>query len=272
MTTAAVLALFAMPGLQAQVPAAQDSAGGAAADTAGAPGSGPLVAEDADRPSDPHLRENLQQRLDSLEAARQTAEKEEKRKALDRQIERIRERLTIGDFEPGQQVHLEVAQMPRWTGNFTIRDDRTLKLPGIEPIPLEGVLRTEAPSKVEDALGEYIRDPEVRFESLRRIAVLGAVTNPGFYHLPAEVTVSEAIMQAGGPTQEADMNDFKVERDGESLDTQDSPFRVQGRTLAQLDLRSGDVLRVPAGGEGIQSWLVAAGSVGSVLGVALAIF
>lgn len=266
--TVSILSLVLVPGLAAQAPAGEDSAATEPAEVA----SSSPAAEAEDAGGVTSLRATLRQRLDSLEARREATEDGAERERIAEEIDALRHRLMMGDFAPGQTVRLEVSEMQRWSGEFTVGPDRTLELPGIEPISLKGALRPEAPERVAEALGDYIRDPEVEVESTRRIAVLGAVTNPGFYHFSGEVTVSEAIMTAGGPTQEAVMEDFTLERDGSPI-TDGSAFRMQGRTLEELGLRSGDVVKVPADdGDGVRSWLMAAGSLGSVLGVALAIF
>lgn len=267
---AAVAAVLAgTVGLEAQAPAADDTA---ATDTVQeAPTrAAPDGAADGGDVSSP-LRATLRQRMASLRQRWEASSSPKERERLSREINSIRQRLMMGDFAPGELVKLEVRKMPRWSGEFTVGQGRTLKLEGIEPISLKGALRPEGEARVEEALSAYIRDPEVEFESLRRIGVLGAVTNPGFYQFSGDVTVSEAIMRAGGLTQEAEMEDFKVESEGKKL-AGGASLDFQERTLDELGLRSGDALTIPTQGEGARSWLVAAGSLGSVLGVALAIF
>lgn len=218
------------------------------------------------------LRKMLRNRVDSLRTAFRDREEEE-RKRISRRVGQIEHRLRMGDFPPGRAVKVEVARMDRWSGRFTIGPDRQLPLPGIEPISLHGVLEPEAERVVSAALESYIRDPDVTLESLRRIAVTGAVSEPGFYHFSEATTVSEAVMTAGGPTRDAELEELAVKRDGRTL-TGESGSELEGRTLEQLGLGSGDAVRVPGdgGGGGLRSWMVAAGSLGSVLGVALAVF
>ena len=81
-----------------------------------------------------------------------------------------------------------------------------------------------------------------------RLSILGSVGQPGFYVVPADMLLSEAMMMAGGPAGDADMDDLRIERgptrlmSGEELE---EAMRV-GRTLDQLNLQAGDQLFVPA--------------------------
>lgn len=233
-------------------------------------------------------RQELRARMDSLHAvwdeladgragpsgsgvARGRADTEELR-SVARRLARIEHRLQTGDFQPGDMVELRVAEVDDWSGRFTVGHDRTLKLPRIDPIPLTGLLYPEAEAKVEDVLSEYVRDPDVRLEPLKRIAVLGAVESPGFYHVPAGATISDALMAAGGPSQDSKLDELRLRRSGKVVEV-DPDFAFSGHTLEQLDLGSGDALQVPKeSGNSLRTVAFALGSVASVVGTMMAIF
>ncbi|HXE57972.1 MAG TPA: hypothetical protein VNK43_08220, partial [Gemmatimonadales bacterium] len=123
---------------------------------------------------------------------------------------------------------------------------RNLELPHIPPISVRGVLRSEVEGHLERELGRYLRAPEVRATTTIRLAVLGSIGKPGFYQLPADLILSEAIMQAGGPPGE--ISKSVIRRNGEDIvDTEQfQEALTAGMTLDQLNLRAGDEIFLEA--------------------------
>ena len=74
------------------------------------------------------------------------------------------------------------------------------------------------------------------------IGVLGQVTRPGYYQLPADALLSDALMAAGGPTSTANPDKMTVRRGGRTLfDARTVQEMVAtNATLEALALRSGD--------------------------------
>ena len=85
--------------------------------------------------------------------------------------------------------------------------------------------------------------------------VLGEVTRPGYYRLPVDMSVSDAIMSAGGPTQRADMPKTIVRRRSHVLlsSTAVRDALAVGTTLDQLNLEAGDELVV--NGKQDRNWM-----------------
>lgn len=202
-------------------------------------------------PAEPR-REPTRAELESLlarsaEAARSPALGDEARQRAGNEAEIIRARLRDGDLHPGDQVALEVEGEQALTATFTVSTGRELVLPGMEPLPLDGVLRTELEDRLRAHVGRYIRQPVVRARAMLRVAVLGQVGTPGFYSVPAESMVSDVIMAAGGPLPTGRISAARIERGGERIwagrSLQDA---VQyGLTLDQMSLRSGDAIFIP---------------------------
>jgi protein involved in polysaccharide export with SLBB domain len=160
----------------------------------------------------------------------------------------VRARLSEGDFQIGDQIALSVEGQPELTATFVVTPSRTLALPLIGDVSLQGVLRSELESHLEGQLSRFIRSPVVRAQSLIRISVTGTVGKPGFYLIPTEQLLTDALMMAGGPGGRADLKKIMIERgdrriwQGEAL----QQAITEGRTLDQLSLRAGDRLVVPA--------------------------
>lgn len=158
----------------------------------------------------------------------------------------IQERLRAGDFMPGDRIVLRVQNDSALTDTFTVRAGRVLTLPGLADMPLTGLLRSELEPALLQHLSRNYRDPQIQVLPLVRIAVMGQVQRPGFYALPSDALVSDAIMLAGGPTVQSDMQKAVMRRSGREILSpkvlRDAISR--GSTLDQLDLRAGDEIFV----------------------------
>jgi protein involved in polysaccharide export with SLBB domain len=83
------------------------------------------------------------------------------------------------------------------------------------------------------------------------------VEHPGFYAVPADLVLADAMMRAGGPTREAAMPKMRIERDGRVMWEGGRLQRALGEnlTIDQLDLHGGDRVVVPVlarhDGEGV---------------------
>lgn len=160
------------------------------------------------------------------------------------EAELVRQRLTEGDLQVGDQLNLFVTNEPNFSKTFVVAAGRVLVLPGLPEIPLRGVLRSELQAHLTEKLKAYIREPEVRAETLIRLSIFGAVRGPGFYQVPAINLAGDAIMAAGGPANNADPSKTVIRRAGVEIWTRDAfqEALIQGLTLDQLNLRAGDEL------------------------------
>jgi len=168
------------------------------------------------------------------------------REAKRREADLIRERLVDGDLQVGDSVRITVLNEAQLSGAFVVGAGRVLTLPGLPDIPLRGILRSEAEGYLTERLSQYIRGPSVRVQTSIRMSIMGAVGRPGFYQVPADFLVSDAIMLAGGPAGAADPNRTVIRRTTSVLYSQDQvrDALVRGVTLDQLNLRAGDEMVV----------------------------
>jgi len=158
----------------------------------------------------------------------------------------VRERLREGDFRVGDQLLIRVAGDSSLRGTFTVLPQRTIALPNMAEIPLQGVLRSELRHYLAEQIGRYVRDPRVTATPLIQIAVVGEVRTPGFYRIPAETPLSDVVMQAGGPTPAANLAATIVRRGTREVASarQVTEALASGATLDQLSLRAGDEIVV----------------------------
>ena len=179
----------------------------------------------------------------------------------------VRARLALGDFQAGDRILIWVDEgggvdaaaarraptarsiEQELSDTFTVGTDRDVTLPAIGLVSLSGVLRSELPAHLTRAIGRFINDPVVRARALIRVSVVGAVAKPGFYAVPVDAVLSDALMIAGGLAPEAKLHDLRIERFGRPLWR--GPMlqlaMAEGRTLDEMNLRAGDQFVVPGG-------------------------
>lgn len=218
----------------------------------GAPGSRAAAQSGAPDPRSLQLtREQLEQTLAEYErAATSPGYSSSLREQAEQEAALIRQRLEQGDFQVGDRIVLIVRGEQRLSDTLTVEPGPRVTPADIDPIPLAGVLRSELQPYLQEVIARYVRDPIVEARSLIRLGVMGQVGRQGFYVLPASMLLENAIMAAGGPAPNADLDELRIERgpdvvwEGAAL----ADALVQGRTLDQLSLRAGDRIIVPEEG------------------------
>ncbi|MEO6529184.1 MAG: SLBB domain-containing protein [Gemmatimonadaceae bacterium] len=184
----------------------------------------------------------------------------------------LQARLREGDFRPGDRLALVIE------GNVTLADSAVavtsgpkITLPDIGDIPLAGILRSELQGQMTTQLAKFVRDARVRATPLVRVSVLGPVGRPGFYFMPADIPISDAVMRAGGPAANADLARSKIKRGTDELyDAKNTQTAInEGLTLDQLSLRSGDEILV--GTQSTRSWQSIASTVSVVTSLIIAV-
>ncbi len=137
----------------------------------------------------------------------------------------------------------------------TLRPDGYISFDLIGDLRVEGMTINEIRQAVTTRIREFIVSPDVTVELLqsnsRRFYMFGQVQRVGAFPLIGRVTAVEALAQAGGPTQLADLNDSRLVR----LTPEASgvyPIRYRdilerGDATTDHELRPGDIITVPYG-------------------------
>lgn len=196
-------------------------------------------------------REELRQRLDSLRTAMEEAKRanrKQKTVSLRRKAQRVQSRLENGDLRPGDAIQISVPADSSLTGTYQVTAQQTLDLPAAGIVDVGDLLYSEVPARVTEALRSVIRTQRIEVQPLIRVAVLGQVSNPGYYDLVPSSTVSDAIMAAGGPTQSAEVQKARLRRP-EQKEGEDRGTRIPsltGRSLIALGITRGDEVYIPS--------------------------
>lgn len=158
----------------------------------------------------------------------------------------IRQRLRDGDFQVGDRILLSVYSDAVHTDTLVVRDGRVIDLPGKAVLPLAGVMRSELKDRVTAEVLKYVKAERVEVTPLTRIGVLGEVARPGYFAMRSDIPITDAIMQAGGPTASADVERSVVRRASHEYRSADETRQAvaKGLTLDQFGLTAGDELVV----------------------------
>jgi hypothetical protein len=192
-------------------------------------------------------RAMLLARAADLEQAATAAPKSDTRKKAAAEAAAIRARLVQGDFRVGDRFLLTFRQDSVRTDTVAVRDSLMISVLNLPDVSLTGVLRSELDEQMLTHVQKYLRNADVRTNVLTRISVLGAVARPGFYYAAPDRSVTDLVMLAGGPAPTANLTQLEVHRGGTTLlKAKDSKRQLeQGKTLEQLDIQSGDEVRIP---------------------------
>lgn len=183
----------------------------------------------------------------------------------------LRIRLRDGDFRAGDRIRLVIEGNVTQDDTVSVIAGSKVLLKDIGEIPLAGVLRSELQEHVTKQLSRYIRDVRVRATPLVRLSILGPVAKPGFFYMPSDIPISEAIMRAGGPVGNSDLKKSVIRRGtAELYDSRNTQTALnQGLTLDQLSLRDGDSIEV--GEKSAGGWAKIVSVIGVVTSLAWAL-
>lgn len=160
----------------------------------------------------------------------------------------------------GDLLQVEVSGRSDLSGQYTVGLDGTFVIPVIGSVKATGRTTDEIATDLSRRISLVQREiPQVTVSVLeyrsRKIFVLGSVLLPGSYSFAENPSVWDAIAEAGGPTEDADLTAVEVIPGDLSGDRQTFKVDVAGAIKAgKLDtldkLRPGDTVRVPRVGAG----------------------
>lgn len=151
----------------------------------------------------------------------------------------------------GDTIAVRVYDQENLSTQGKIRSDGRMALPLVGEIVMAGKAPTKLAAEVEGRLKEFIVSPRVTVNVQESqpltVSVLGEVANKGTLKVAPPVTVLQALAEAGGPTEFANLEEIYVVRS--------SPRNVRIRftyqalinneqNAATFPLRSGDVIVV----------------------------
>jgi polysaccharide export outer membrane protein len=147
-----------------------------------------------------------------------------------------------------------VFEIPELNQVVRVSEDGSITIPLVGSVMVEGITKDELEMKLAELLEErYLKKARVsvfikEYQS-KRVAVIGAVENPGMYELIGRLTLLQMISRAGGFTEKAS-NELFVLREGNNgigaticIDLED--LLVNGNQKLNIPLKANDVINVP---------------------------
>lgn len=106
---------------------------------------------------------------------------------------------------PGDQLRITVFNEAELTGQYVVGSQGMISYPLVGDVEASGMTIPEFTLRLQEALREYIRTPNVSVEvaNYRPFFILGEVARPGTYPYSASLTVQNAVATAGGFTYRA---------------------------------------------------------------------
>ncbi len=121
---------------------------------------------------------------------------------------------------PGDILAIVVADEPRLTSEFVVRDDGKISLPMLGMVDAAGLTVTQLADRIAKLSQRFIVKPvvNVHFVSMApgMVSILGQVVKPGTYDLRLNPTLVSLLTMAGGVLPLADMSGLTLVRKGTS--------------------------------------------------------
>jgi protein involved in polysaccharide export with SLBB domain len=154
---------------------------------------------------------------------------------------------------PGDSFTINVWGSNNFTHSVTVRRDGTIFIPKIGNIKVWGDTYSEMNKKIEKRLSSFFSGIKVgiTFDTIRNIDVfvVGEVTRPGSYSVPATSAAINVLFHAGGPSKRGSLRNIQVVRNNKTIATVDLyDFLIKGKSVGPK-LQSQDVLLVPVVGK-----------------------
>ena len=209
----------------------------------------PTEAQQQPTPLQRASRDDLKARAESIQRDLSAGNLKNKDRArLQAEAAAVKLRLSEGDFHPGDRFLITLTQDgSARSDTASVRDSLLVSLVGLPDLSLQATLRSELNDKLTAHVARFLRNSSVRTIVFTRVAIFGGVSRPGYYVVPPDQPIGELLMVAGGTTQDARLNELQVNRGSETLiSAKDSRKALkEGRTLEQLDVQSGDEIKIP---------------------------
>ncbi len=144
-------------------------------------------------------------------------------------------------LQPGDRFKIEVWRNQELSGTFEVAQDSGVFHPVYRHVKVAGVPFPVAEQRIREFLLTREAEPQFVFQPLMRVYVGGDVRGQNQYYLP-EVSVAQAITEAGGSTAPNDRKRVRLIREG--VETLANLDRGEVASLLQLPIRSGDQIIV----------------------------
>ena len=158
---------------------------------------------------------------------------------------------------PLDTIHILVWRNPELSMNVSVRPDGKISSPLVEDLPALGRNPSDLARDLEKSLSKQLRDPVVtvivtNFQGIssEQIRIIGEAAKPQAIPYRQDMTLLDAMIQAGGLTDFADDNGAVLVRGkeaGKQYSVRLKDLLKRGDISANVELRPGDIVIIPQG-------------------------
>lgn len=156
---------------------------------------------------------------------------------------------------PNDIIEIEVRRHPEFSSQCTINSEGKIEYKFVGDIIVDGLTKAQLKERLTKILSKFIIEPEVDVSIVAYLSkvfyVVGDVLRPGkFYMRGNTVTVREAVIQAGLPTQAAALKKCRLITPNDTgednyVEVNLQELLYEGDLTANLEMKPGDVFYVP---------------------------
>jgi protein involved in polysaccharide export with SLBB domain len=157
---------------------------------------------------------------------------------------------------PGDIIEIEVRRHPEFGGKYPVNSEGKIEYKFIGDIVINGLTKLQVKDYLTKILSEYLVSPEIDVTIAAYLSkmyyVVGDANRPGKFFMKGNtITVREALVEAGLPTQAAAMRRCRLitpNTNGRNnyKDVDVYTLLYEGNLEQNLEMKPGDVLYIPA--------------------------
>jgi polysaccharide export outer membrane protein len=166
---------------------------------------------------------------------------------------------------PGDVIRITVWRQPELSGDFRITADGSIAHPLYQSVDVRNVPLTEVAGRLRTFLTRLTTDPQVVVEPMLSVSVGGEVHTPGRLTVALGTTLSQAIAQAGGGGDQANLRKVRLVRGNQEQQIDLTDLRVN---KGALPVESGDQIFISRRSNAFRDLI---GPLASILGAGAAI-
>ncbi len=146
----------------------------------------------------------------------------------------------VNALRAGDMIEIMSWREPDMEGEYLVDEDGRVMLPMLGSIVVTDRVPTELRRELQDEYQARFREESVQVILRRRVRILGAVEEPGLYHVDPTMTAGDVLALAGGVTEAGNPNQIRVIREGETV----RELQLRSDTPFTEEVRSGDQVMV----------------------------
>jgi protein involved in polysaccharide export with SLBB domain len=147
---------------------------------------------------------------------------------------------------PGDLLRIKFWPEQQYSGDYQVETSGIVAVPLLGELNVSGKALSEVRNEVRDHY-RTLTTNGVAIVSLQfRVSVIGQVARPGLYPVDATQSVFDALSEAGGPTNNADLSQIRLLRNDHVVVLNAEQAIETGAPMLGILLQSGDRIVVPA--------------------------